>query len=206
MRGSILHAQICAAAAGVSDFTALRRLTHQPNTRLAGGCIKMRIRFYAVAIFAISLLSTAHAFGQRATTDLTMRRALYITGVKTDKIDLKNDKYVAENGTITISQSSATKCEDGGCYFNIGFIAFRSPAIGVLNTNALIKKEGVVGFVSKEVVFANNAATQQEILSVKLPIGAQNKLTFQIDPHKKTLESNENNNTFSVTVIVEGKP
>ena len=165
----------------------------------------MRIRFYVVGIFAISLLSSANAFGQRSLTDLSMRRALYFTGAKTDKIDLKNDKYVAENGSIAVSMSNATKCEDGGCYFNIGFIAFRSPAVGTLSTFAhILKSSG--GLDGNELIFADKAGTRQGVFSVKLPVGAQNKLTFQIDPHKKMAESNENNNSFSVTVIVEGKP
>jgi hypothetical protein len=165
----------------------------------------MRIKFYAVGVLAISLLSTVHAFGQRTGTDLTMRRALYFTGAKADKIDLKNDKYVAENGSITVSQSSATKCEDGGCYFNVGFIAFRNPATGALSTYALIQNS-MGGLAGHEVAFTDKAATRQRVLPVKLAIGAQNKLTFQIDPHKKMAESNENNNSFSVTVIVDGKP
>lgn len=166
----------------------------------------MRIRFYAVGIFAISLLSSAHAFGQRSSTDLSMRRALYFTGAKNDKIDLKNDKYVAENGSIAVSMSSATKCEDGGCYFNIGFIAFRSPAAGALTTYALIKKSIGGEVVGNEIIFPDQAGTRQKVFSIKLPIGVQNKLTFQIDPYKKMAEPNENNNSFTVTVTVEGKP
>ena len=166
----------------------------------------MRIRFYALGILAISLLSTTQVFGQRAATDLSMRRALYFTGSKTDKIDLKNDKYVAENGSIAVSMSSATKCEDGGCYFNIGFIAFRSPAVGALGTYALIKKSIGGEVFGNEIIFPAAAGTLQKIFPVKLAVGAQHKLTFQIDPYKKMVESNENNNSFSVTVTVEGKP
>lgn len=164
----------------------------------------MRIRFYAVAVFAMTLMPAAHAFGQSAATDLSMRRALYFTGSKTDKIDLKNDKYVAENGTITVSPLIATKCEDGGCYFNLGFIGFRSPAAGAQSAGVVL--EGTAGWGSgKTLSFASNEATKQSVLSVKLATGSQ-KLTFKIDPYKKIAESNENNNSFSVTVIVEGKP
>ena len=163
----------------------------------------MRIRFYALGILAISLLSTTQVFGQRAATDLSMRRALYFTGSKTDKIDPKNDKYVAENGSITISQSSATKCEDGGCYFNIGFIAFRKPSAGVLSTYGLI--QAASGLVGNTVYFADSEAIKQGVFPVKLAIGS-NKLTFQIDPYKKMAETDENNNSFSVTITVEGKP
>jgi hypothetical protein len=158
----------------------------------------------AAVTCACLLLTVQFARAQVGTTDLSMRRALYFTGAKTDKIDLKNDRYVAENGTITLKQSDATKCEDGGCYFNIGFIAFRRPTGGALSSYALIGKN--IGFDGIELEFPDKAGTLQRILSIKLPIGSQNKLTFQIDPYKKTLETDENNNSFSVTVIVEGKP
>jgi hypothetical protein len=163
----------------------------------------MRITFYAVGIFAISLLSTASAFGQAATTDLSMRRALYFTGGKPDKIDTKTDRYVAENGTMNLTQSDATKCEAGGCYFNVGFIAFRQPSRGTLSTYALI--QAAAGLVGNTVYFADKEGTKQGVLPVKLHVGS-NKVTFQIDPYKKTPESDENNNTFSVTIVVEGKP
>jgi hypothetical protein len=163
----------------------------------------MRVRFYAMGVFAISLLSAASTFGQAATTDLSMRRALYFTGAKANKIDTKTDKYVAENGTMTLKQSDSTKCEDGGCYFNIGFIAFRKPTAGTLSTYGLIQAGG--GSAGNTVYFANNERTKHGVFPIKLSIGT-NKVTFQIDPYKKTPESNENNNSVSVTIIIEGKP
>lgn len=165
----------------------------------------MKNKLIKAAVTCACLLVTVEfAHAQVAKTDLSMRRALYFTGAKFEKIDLKNDRYVTENGTITLKQSNATKCEDGGCYFNIGFIAFRRPAGGPLISYALIQKN--IGFDGIELEFHDKVGTLQRILPVKLPIGSQNKLTFQIDPYKKTLEADENNNSFSVTVIVEGKP
>lgn len=157
----------------------------------------------SIATFACLAMAAQFAYAQQTRTDLTMRRALYLTGGKTDKIDTKNDKYVAENGTITISQSNATKCEDGGCYFNVGFIAFRQPAAGELSSYGLIKAAG--NLVGNTIYFASKAGTKQGIFAVKLATGS-NKVTFQIDPYQKTPEWDENNNSFSVTVIVEGKP
>jgi hypothetical protein len=157
----------------------------------------------AAVTCACLLLIVQFARAQGATTDLSMRRALYFTGAKTNKIDLKNDRYVAENGTMTLKQTDATKCEDGGCYFNLGFIAFRKPAAGALSTYSLI--EGVGGVIGNTVSFADAERTKQGIFPVKLAIGS-NKLTFQIDPYKKTTESDESNNRFSVTIVVEGKP
>ena len=46
-----------------------------------------------------------------------------------------------------------------------------------------------------------NDATRVGVLPVKLAAGV-NKVTFQIDPYKKTAESDEGNNSFAVTIIV----
>ena len=151
---------------------------------------------------ALTLLPAAFAFGQRVRPDLSMRRALYFTGARASEIDTKNDKYVAENNSMTLRKSDATKCEAGTCVFNLGFIAFRTPAAGsgVLSTYALIQVEGG-GLVGNTVYFSASDATRTGVFPVKLSEGV-NKVTFQIDPYKKTAESDEGNNSFAVTIVV----
>ncbi|HEX8354758.1 MAG TPA: hypothetical protein VF611_17760 [Pyrinomonadaceae bacterium] len=161
----------------------------------------------ALCALALTLVPTRPAAGQGPATDLTMRRALYFTGAKTDKIDTRaaakgGDLYVVENGRMTLKRSQATKCEAGGCYFNFGFIAFRNPAAGALSTYGLIEVEGG-GLSGNTVHFADKAGTRQGVFPVKLADGV-NKLTFRIDPYAKTQESDESNNGFSVTVVVQG--
>ena len=58
-----------------------------------------------------------------------MRRAVYFTANETQKID-RTGKYVVENGTLVLNQSQATSCEEGGCFFNLGVIVFRTPVVG----------------------------------------------------------------------------
>ncbi|CAN5611002.1 hypothetical protein BH20ACI4_BH20ACI4_05970 [soil metagenome] len=133
--------------------------------------------------------------------DLSMRDALYFTGAKTDKIDLKNDKYAVKDGTMELKKSQATSCDGDTCEFNIGFIAFRSGNTnGELSTYALfqVEKGGLVG---NTVYFADGEKTKQAVHSVKLKMG-MNKVTFTIDPYKKTAETDENNNSFSVNFKV----
>ena len=86
-------------------------------------------RRLAAALFALAAATAPapRAAGQSLTTDLSMRRALYFTGVKADALDTKNDPYVTEGGTLTLRKSQAAKCEAGGCYFNFGFVALRAP-------------------------------------------------------------------------------
>jgi hypothetical protein len=81
-------------------------------------------------------------------------------------------------------------------------IAFRRPAVGALSTYGLIQ---AAGFFGNTIYFGNAEGTKQGAFPVRLAVGT-NKVTFQIDPYKKTTESDEANNSFSVTIVVEGKP
>lgn len=161
--------------------------------------MKNQITFIAlaIAIFGTSLSIPAQ-------TDLSMREALYFTGSNGSTIDLKNDKYVYKSGILTVSGATAKSCVQNTCEFNVGFIGFRSGNMAAaLSSYGLISVEGS-GLVGNTVYFAASEATKQGVLPVKLKMGT-NKITFTIDPYKKTAETNERNNTFSVTVIVSGR-
>ena len=99
-------------------------------------------------------------------TDLTLRRALYLTGKKYDSIDLKNDKYVAENKYITLNKTDAFKIEGGFLYFYVGFIAMREPNGTQFQTYVQYKLEKES--VGVETVFLNNSQTRQGVLPLKL--------------------------------------
>jgi len=162
-----------------------------------------RPELYLLAVMTLSILPAVSALGQSAAAvDFSMRRALYFTGNETQKID-KTGKYVAENGTMVLNQSQATKCEQDGCYFNLGFIVFRKPGAGELATYATLKTQTsyVAGI---EIVFEDKEATKEKILSLKLALGT-NKVTFKVDPYEKAAESDEGNNTFAVTITVKPK-
>jgi hypothetical protein len=161
--------------------------------------MKNQIMFVA---FAIAIIGTSLSI--QAQTDLTMREALYFTGSNGSTIDLKNDKYVAKGATLNVSGATAKSCAQNTCEFNVGFIGFRSGNMAAaLSSYGLISVEGS-GLVGNTVYFAESEATKQGVLPVKLKLGT-NKITFTIDPYKKTAETNERNNTFSVTVIVNGR-
>lgn len=165
----------------------------------------MKNRFYVLAgTLTIVFISIANAYAQTK-TDLSIRTALYFTGAKTDKIDLSKDRYVASGGTMELQKSQATKCDENTCEFNIGFIAFRSgDTNGELSTYGLFQVE-TGGIIGNTVYFADKEATKQGILPLKLKMG-MNKVTFTIDPYKKTAEANEENNSFSVTFKVTSMP
>ena len=153
-------------------------------------------------------LAAAGAFAVNAQTDLSMREALYFTGANASQIDLKKDKYVARGGTMQLKTSEASKCAGNTCDFNIGFIGFRTGnSSSELSSYVMLEVQNG-GLVGNTIYFAAAETTKQGVLPLSLSPGL-NKVTFTIDPYKKTAESNERNNSFSVTFNVSrqaGKP
>jgi hypothetical protein len=131
--------------------------------------------------------------------DLSTRRAVYVTSSKT-AIDLRTDKYVAANGTITVNRRQAESCQGNKCTFNLGIIAIKSGGASTLSTYG--QYTGQMGMVGNTIFFAANETTKQQVLPVSLAIG-KNVLTFKIDPQNQIAETNETNNSFSVSIVVE---
>ena len=149
---------------------------------------------------AVLLISATTASAQ---TDLSSRSALYFTGAKANQIDLKNDRFVASGGTMELKASDGANCSNGSCEFNIGFIGFRSGTTSAaLSSYGLLQVENG-GMVGNTIYFAPAQSIKQGVLPVKLKTGS-NRVTFTIDPYKKTAETNERNNSFSVTFNVVG--
>lgn len=166
----------------------------------------MKNKTYVLAgLFALLFVSGASTRAQTARTDLSMRTALYFTGAKADKIDTAKDKYVVKDGTMEINKSHGTSCDADGCAYNIGFIAFRSGnTSGELSTYGLFQVDNG-SLVGNTVLFAAGEITKVGVHPVKLKMG-MNKVTFTIDPYKKTAESDEENNSFTVNFkVTSGK-
>jgi hypothetical protein len=164
--------------------------------------IKMKNKLYvSVSLFTLVFIGTVTNYAQQTQPDLSMRTALYFTGAKADKIDLAKDKYVAKDGTMELKKSQATTCDSNYCEFNIGFIGFREGnAGGALSTYGLFEVDNGT-MVGNTVYFASREKIKQGIHTVKLKMG-MNKVTFTIDPYKKTDETDENNNSFSANFKV----
>ncbi|MCA1623269.1 MAG: hypothetical protein LC768_04280 [Acidobacteria bacterium] len=171
----------------------------------------MKNKFYVlVSMFMFAFVSAVSAYAQER-TDLSAREALYFTGAKADKIDLKNDKYVIKGGTMELKTSQATSCNGDACYFNIGYIGFRSGNVTkYLVTYGNLEAEKVWN-VGNGIYFAAGEKTKQAVHPLKLKTG-MNKVIFTIDPDKKTAETDENNNSFTVNfkvtpelIVIPGK-
>jgi ABC-type amino acid transport substrate-binding protein len=132
--------------------------------------------------------------------DLSSRTAIYFTGRKTS-IDLKSDKYVATGGAIRVKKSDALSCQGDKCTFNLGIIAFRSTATATLKTYGQFTGK-TLGIVGNTIIFNEGEKTKQQVLPVNLVVG-NNIVTFTIDPNKQTAETDENNNSFDVRIVVE---
>jgi hypothetical protein len=131
--------------------------------------------------------------------DLSIRRAIYITKSKTS-IDLKGDRYVDENRNITLNKRQAESCQGNNCTFNLGIIAIKSGGTSTLSTYG--QYTGAFGIVGNTITFSANESTKQQVLPVALAVG-KNTVTFTIDPQKKIAETDEANNSVTVTIVVE---
>ena len=161
--------------------------------------MKRRMSVALISAFALLQVMSAIASGQRVATDLSMRRALYFTGAKTGSIDTKNDHYVAEGGSMTLTKAQSTSCDSTGCVFNLGFFAFKEPAGGAMNTYGRIEKKSG-GMVGNTIHFAGKDTVREVVYPVKLVIGT-NILKVAIDPEGKISETDEGNNSFIVTIV-----
>jgi hypothetical protein len=154
--------------------------------------------FNLIAICALCMFASFAAFAQTR-TDLQLRRALYFTGNEPGDIDLKNDKYVAENGVMNLKKSEAFKTEGAYFYFYFGFIAFREPA--GLQFQTYVQYQSKLQTIGNTTTFLNNEKTRQGVFPLKLQMG-RNVIKAVIDPFQKTAETDENNNSFTVTIVV----
>lgn len=160
-----------------------------------------RKTYVIISLFTLLLAGATISHAQGSQPDLSMRAALYFTGANAADIDLAKDKYVAKDSTMELKKSQASSCDDSGCVFNIGFIAFRTGFVRApLSTYGLFTVENG-GMVGNTVYFAVGETSKNGIHAVKLKMGV-NKVTFTIDPYKKTTETDENNNSFSANFKV----
>lgn len=158
------------------------------------------IKFAVINFVMLLSAASSTAFSQ---TDLSMREALYVTGSKTTQIDTKNDRYVVKGGTLQLKATDAVNCAGGFCEFNIGFIAFRTgSAANALSSYGLLQVDSG-GLVGNTVYFGVDETVKQGVLPLKLKPG-MNKVTFTIDPYKKIAETNERNNSITVSFNVAG--
>lgn len=154
----------------------------------------------AAVILTVAVLIFFAGQTVKAQTDLSMRQALYYNGAKTVKVDTTS-KYVTPGGTMKLKKSEALNCAAGFCEFNFAFFVFRDNVASALSTYALIRGNGL-GIVGNTVSFAAGEKIRDVVHKFKLKTGV-NKVIVEVDPYKKLAETNENNNSFEVTIVVE---
>lgn len=134
----------------------------------------------------------------RDNVDLSARRAVYFAS--SPSAFKLTDKRVDADGTITVKTGEG-KCDTKACTFNLGVIAFRSAGGGQLKVFGQFSGP-TIPIVGNSIVFGLGANTKQHVLPIPLTIG-KNVITFTIDPDNKVSETDEKNNSFSVTIILE---
>ncbi len=156
--------------------------------------------FVALSMTMLCVMVSPLAQANDDRIDLSSRRAIYLTGKKS-AIDTKKDKYVAAGGSIKVNRSEAISCSGNKCTYGLGVIAFREGNLNDIHPYGQFSGKSF-GIVGNTIIFKNGETTKQHILPVGLAVGA-NTVTFTIDPQNKVAETNETNNSFDVTIIVE---
>nr|MDQ3804983.1 hypothetical protein [Acidobacteriota bacterium] len=100
----------------------------------------------------------------------------------------------------TLSKSEALECAGDHCTFNLGFFVQRSGGEGALTSFAQVGGPSLAN-VGNSVVFDAGVRSRDFVVPVKLKVG-ENNIRVSIDPFDKTPETNEGNNSFTVTVTV----
>jgi len=135
-----------------------------------------------------------------ATVDLLMRQALYFNGASAAKVDTAS-KYATPDKAMTLKKSEALSCSGEHCTFNLGFFVQRSDGGGALTSFAQVGGPGLDS-VGNSFSFAAGSRSRDFVVPVKLKSGV-NRLRVEVDPSDKTPETNEANNSFTVTITVE---
>ncbi|MGI8638887.1 MAG: hypothetical protein ACR2MG_02920 [Pyrinomonadaceae bacterium] len=164
----------------------------------------MKNKFYVlVSVFVLASAVSAQGKPDLSIGPFQTGAGLYFTGTQTKTFDISNKKkFVAQGGTLQLSKSEATICEGDTCVFNIGFVVQRYGGNENLELSTYgLFQVGKGGLVGNTITFPKVSNLRTGILPLKLMVGT-NKVTFTIDPYQKTPESNENNNSLSVTINV----
>ena len=157
-------------------------------------------------ILSLTFISTAQAqFHFRIAS-----KGLFVT--KGDKIDRREDKFVADDGTLTISSNEAI-CERNICVFKIGFIISREftqgakvaidVALMATGDDDVYVKQNDVGsgqVVKALISFPELSKTQSKILPLKLNVG-KNKVRLVLNDGT-TIQDGESNDLVMVTINV----
>src|ERR1051325_6261242 len=153
--------------------------------------------FWLTLLCSVLVIS---AFAAGGGVDLSSRQAVYLTGNKS-VIDLRRDKYVASGARLYVKKSEVVSCKDNQGTFNLVSVAFWSDGSGTLKTYGQFTGK-TIGSVGNTIFFSDGEKTRQQVLPVPLIVGV-NPITFTIDPNKEVVETDETNNSFTVTIIVE---
>lgn len=133
------------------------------------------------------------------TVDLSLRKDVYFNGSNTVTLD-RNGSYGSPTAPLTIKRNKGSECEGNVCTYNLGFIIFRNAGKGSLSVYAGFSGSSI-GSIGNTYIFKAGQTIREVILPVRLPLG-QHVIKAAVDPSNKISESNDANNSFSVTVNI----
>lgn len=135
-----------------------------------------------------------------STVDLSLRAALYANGANSKSVNT-SAPFATPEKSLVLKKSDALECAGLSCTFNLAFYIFRNSGAGTLTAYARIGGASL-GSAGNTFIFAKGKTTKDVVLPVKLGFG-ENTLKVTVDPFAQVAESNENNNSFTVKIVLQ---
>ncbi len=136
--------------------------------------------------------------GQTQVTSLELLPDLTATGQVTI-----GDKMVNWNNTVTIDAKSASKSGNGICSFVVQYSVTNIGKVptGIFGSTWTNKSLNSTLDTQWPSILPGSIVMQKDLINLK---PGENKLVLSLDPKNQVKESNENNNQFSLQVVVTG--
>lgn len=134
------------------------------------------------------------------TVDIGFRKAMYNNGNSGYPVNTQAP-YGTPDKPLVLSRKDAVSCTFAGCKFNFGFLLTRSTDTEHLNTYAMLTGASP-GTLGNSAVFKKGSKVASLIISGTIKDG-DNMLTVTLKPNDPKKEYNDENNSFTVKVVLK---
>lgn len=132
--------------------------------------------------------------------DIGFRKAMYNNGNSGFPVNTQAP-YGTPDKPLVLSRKDAVLCNNTGCKFNFGFLLTRSTDTEHLNTYAMLSG-AYPGILGNSAVFKKGSKVANLLIGATIKDG-DNMLTIKLKPADPSKEINDENNSFTVKVILK---
>lgn len=132
--------------------------------------------------------------------DIGFRKAMYNNGNSGFPVNTQAP-YGTPDKPLVLSRKDAISCNFGGCKFNFGFLLTRTTDDEHLSTYAMLSGASP-GTLGNSTSFKKGSKVTSLIISATVKDG-DNMLTIKLKPNDPSKEINDENNSFTVKVVLK---